>query len=62
MLRSKIVNLSYGDIAPVDMTLKLEFWSEELSEAQLASYQKAEDEHNNIKSELNRLVRIYIFI
>lgn len=62
MLRSKIVNLSYGDISPVDMTLKLEFWSEELSEAQLASYQKAEDEHNNIKSELNRLVRFYIFI
>lgn len=62
MLRSKIVNLSYGDIAPVDMTLKLECWLEELSEAQLASYQKAESEHNNIKSELNRLVRISIFM
>lgn len=56
MPRSKLINLSYGDIAPVDMTLKLQCWDEELSPAQLAAYEQAEKEHNDIKSKLSEVV------
>lgn len=56
MPRSKLINLSYGDIAPADMTLKLQSWTEELSPAQLAAYEQAEKEHNDIKAKLNEVV------
>lgn len=56
MPRSKLINLSYGDIAPVDMTLKLQYWTEDLSPAQLAAYEQAEKEHNDIKAKLNEVV------
>lgn len=56
MPRSRLINLSYGDIAPADMTLNLECWSEELSPAQLAAYEQAEKEHTDIKSKLNDVV------
>lgn len=56
MPRSKLINLSYGDIAPADMTLKLQYWTEELSPAQLAAYEQAEKEHNDIKAKLNEVV------
>lgn len=56
MLRNKLINLSYGDIAPADMTLKLQCWTEELSPAQLAAYEQAEKEHNDIKAKLNEMV------
>lgn len=54
MPRNELINLSYGDIAPANMTLKLEFWQEELSPAQMAAYEQAEKEHNDIKLELSR--------
>lgn len=54
MSRSKLINLSYGDIAPADMTLKLDCWTEELSPSQLAAFEQAEKEHNDIKLELNK--------
>lgn len=56
MPRSKLINLSYGDIAPADMTLKLQYWTEDLSPAQLAAYEQAEKEHNDIKAKLNEVV------
>lgn len=56
MPRSKLINLSYGDIAPADMTLKLQCWTEELSPAQLAAFEQAEKEHNDIKAKLNEVV------
>lgn len=56
MPRSKLINLSYGDIAPADMTLKLQCWNEELSPAQLAEYENAEKEHNDIKAKLNEVM------
>lgn len=56
MPRSKLINLSYGDIAPADMTLKLQCWQEDLSPAQLAAYEQAEKEHNDIKAKLNEMV------
>lgn len=56
MPRSKLINLSYGDIAPADMTLKLQHWAEELSPAQLAAFEQAEKEHNDIKAKLNEMV------
>lgn len=56
MPRSKLINLSYGDIAPIDMTLKLQCWDEELSPAQLAAYEQAEKEHNDIKAKLSEVV------
>lgn len=56
MPRSKLINLSYGDIPPANMTLKLQCWPEELSPAQLAAFEQAEKEHNDIKSKLNEMV------
>lgn len=56
MPRGKLINLSYGDIAPADMTLKLQCWTEELSPAQLAAFEQAEKEHNDIKAKLNEVV------
>lgn len=56
MPRSKLINLSYGDIAPADMTLKLQHWVEDLSPAQLAAFEQAEKEHNDIKAKLNEVV------
>lgn len=56
MPRGKLINLSYGDIAPADMTLKLQCWNEDLSPAQLAAYEQAEKEHNDIKAKLNEVV------
>lgn len=56
MPRSKLINLSYGDIAPADMVLELESWQEELSPAQMAAYEQAEKEHNDIKSKLKEMM------
>lgn len=56
MPRCKLINLSYGDIAPADMTLKLDYSAEELSPAQLAAFESAESEHNEIKNKLKDLV------
>lgn len=56
MPRCKLINLSYGDIAPADMTLKLDYSAEELSPAQLAAFENAEREHNDIKNKLKDLV------
>lgn len=56
MPRSKLINLSYGDIAPADMTLKMQFWTEELSPAQLAAFEQAEKEHNDIKAKLSEMI------
>lgn len=53
MPRSRIIDLSYGDIAPADMTLQLDCWVDELSPAQLAAFEQAEQEHNDIRSKLN---------
>lgn len=54
--RSKWIDLSYGDIAPAEMTLQLECWSDELSPSQLAAYERAEQEHHDIRSKLNDVV------
>lgn len=56
MPRCKFINLSYGDIAPADMTLKLDYSADELNPAQLAAFEQAEREHNQIKSKLKDLV------
>lgn len=56
MPRSKLINLSFGDIAPANMTLKLECWMEELSPAQLVAFEQAEKEHNDIKNKLSEMV------
>lgn len=56
MSHSGIINLSCGDVAPADMTLKLSCWSDELSETQLAAYERAENEYNGIKTKLRDLV------
>lgn len=56
MPRSRIIDLSYGDIAPADMTLQLDCWIDELSPAQLAAYEQAEQEHNDIRSKLNEVM------
>lgn len=56
MPRSKIINLACGDIAPADMTLKLGCSADELNESQLAAYDRAEKEHNDIKAKLRDLV------
>lgn len=56
MPRSNIINLACGDIAPADMTLKLTCSAEELSESQLAAFEKAETEYNDIKSKLRDFV------
>lgn len=56
MPRCKLINLSYGDIAPADMTLKLDYSADDLSPAQLAAFEGAEREHNEIKSKLQNLV------
>lgn len=56
MPRSNLINLSYGDIAPADMILVLECWPDELSPAQMAAYERAEKEHNDIDSKLKKMV------
>lgn len=56
MSGGKLINLSYGDIAPLDMTLQLDCWPDELSPAQLAAFEQAEKEHNDIRSKLNDVV------
>lgn len=56
MPRSNLINLSYGDIAPGDMILELGCWPDELSPAQMAAYEKAEKEHNDIDSKLKEMV------
>lgn len=56
MPRSSLINLSYGDIAPADMILELECWPDELSPAQMAAYERAEKEHNDIDSRLKEMV------
>lgn len=56
MPRCKFINLSYGDIAPADMTLKLDYSADELNPAQLAAFEQAEQEHNEIKNKLKDLV------
>lgn len=56
MPRSNLINLSYGDIAPADMILELACWPDELSPAQMAAYEKAEKEHNDIQSKLKEMV------
>lgn len=56
MPRTKILNLLFGDIAPTNMTLQLDCWPDELSPAQLAAYEQAEKEHNDIKSKLSEAV------
>lgn len=43
-----------GDI---DMTLKLDCWSEDLSPAQLAAFEKAEKEHNDVVEKLNEILK-----
>lgn len=53
MPRTRIVDLSYGDIAPADMSLQLDYWADELNPAQLAAFERAEHEHNDIRSKLN---------
>lgn len=39
-----------------NMTLKLECWQDELSPAQLQAFEKAENEHRNIREKLNEIV------
>lgn len=39
-----------------NMTLQLECWQDELSPAQLQAYEKAENEHRNIRDKLNDIV------
>lgn len=56
MPRSNLINLSYGDIAPADMILELGCWPDELSPAQMAAYERAEKEHNDIDSKLKEMV------
>lgn len=41
----------------IDMTLKLECWSDELSPAQLAAFEKAEKEHKDVMEKLNDIVK-----
>lgn len=41
----------------IDMTLKLECWSDELSPAQLAAFEKAEKEHKDVMDKLNEIVQ-----
>uniref|UniRef100_A0A182NQZ6 C2H2-type domain-containing protein n=1 Tax=Anopheles dirus TaxID=7168 RepID=A0A182NQZ6_9DIPT len=41
----------------VDITLHLECWREELSSAQKSAYEKAEKEHNEIRSKLKEIVQ-----
>lgn len=56
MPRTKILNLLFGDIPPTNMTLQLDCCQDELSPAQLAAFEQAEQEHNDIKSKLNEVV------
>lgn len=56
MPRSNLINLSLGDIAPIDMVLELECWPDELSPAQMAAFQTAEKEHNDIATKLKQMV------
>lgn len=53
---TSVVDLSYGDIAPADMSLQLDYWPDELNDAQLAAFERAEQEHNEIRSKLNDVV------
>lgn len=56
MPRTRLINLSYGDISPANMTLQLDCWADELSPAQLAAFEQAEKEHNDIRNKLNEVV------
>lgn len=40
-----------------EITLHLEYWSDELSPAQKAAYEKAEKEHNDVRNKLKDLVK-----
>ncbi|XP_055539960.1 uncharacterized protein LOC129726840 [Wyeomyia smithii] len=40
-----------------EITLRLEYWSDELSPAQKAAYEKAEKEHNDVRNKLKDIVK-----
>lgn len=54
----RIIRASDSVFEDPNMTLQLECWQDELSPAQLQAFEKAEQEHRNIRDKLNEIVNI----